>query len=378
MGIDHVTREQLAKIEEMNQTEWEQFCQDKRITASEQQDIIDSAALTLQSVKIVKSVANVSIYETYIGNLGGRGEAIRKEIDNTRIRMITRQSDDKDVEKQKQNYGLVVGRIQSGKTAHMLGLAFLCLSNPSKLKNPNLRDENISPASVVIILTGLIDDLRIQTYNRLKSNLEGFDYTDFIVGPSSKSDITGDKKFQQKLKLYFSTKNNKKQLIIVMKKNSKVIEKLLTLLQGQKNAHHCRLNDVIIIDDECDYASMDSNNADQNMSKTETATNKIIRELIQEFRCKFHTICWYIGYTATSFSNILSNPHGVSSDGLPTLFPRGFIYPLKKNKNHLDNEFYFTDDDAKKHVYFITDNGGVEEIISSEEGTGQLTMGEEE
>ena len=62
-------------------------------------------------------------------------------------------------------YGLVIGRIQSGKTAHLIGLSL-------KLIDP---DENEKPFDTVIVLSGLIDDLRKQTFSRFNKSITDFD-----------------------------------------------------------------------------------------------------------------------------------------------------------------------------------------------------------
>ena len=303
----------------------------------------------------------VSIYEHYLNSLSpSRSKPLRKEIEKCKKRMNFREF--RPVlfnSEQLQNYGLVVGRIQSGKTAHLIGMAFACLSEQSSFKNPKLR-RKLPSASVVIILTGLIDDLRKQTYDRFCNDLLGYDDSLMIIGPEREKDLTKDSRFQKKIQSFFQNRphsNNDlpNQLVLILKKNHKVIECLNGILENIDKPTKRRLNDVIIIDDECDYASMDSNNADQNVKETETTTNLRLRELIHLFRDEkmFRTTCWYIGYTATPFSNVLVNPHGRGTKNMPTLFPRGFIYPIAKVPIHLDNEFYFNHDDGKKHIFLL-------------------------
>jgi hypothetical protein len=236
-------------------------------------------------------------------------------------------------------------------------------SEPHKLSNEELRNYE-SPASVVIIFTGLIEDLRRQSLDRILNDIDGYARPNIIIGPSREHDLTQDKQFQDDIRNFFSDRSHTdKQLILILKKNHKVIEKLIDILESVSEPRKRHLHDVVVIDDECDYASMDANNADQDKNATETTTNIQLRRLLATFRDsnKFKTHCWYIGYTATPFSNILTNPHGVSSEGYPTLFPRGFIYPIPKVSSHLDNEFYFNEDDGADHVFFIEESDRSEE-----------------
>ena len=43
------------------------------------------------------------------------------------------------------------------------------------------------------------------------------------------------------------------------------------------------------------------------------------------------------------------SPNGQSS-GMWNLFPRGFIYALRRNPNHLSNEFYFGSQLGQQHI----------------------------
>lgn len=301
-----------------------------------------------------------SIYEHYLNSLEpARSIPLRIEIENCKRRMNNRELRTKPFDSvQLQHYGLVIGRIQSGKTGHLIGMALSCLSGQNKFHNADL-NRNLPLASVVIIFTGLIDDLRKQTYDRFCNDISGFDSSSIIIGPKRKKDLTKDEKLQFQLKSFFTKRPNPlegeaEQLVLILKKNHKVIECLTEILEEIIVPLKRKLGDVIIIDDECDYASMDSNNADQEVKETETTTNKRMRELIYLFRHKdkFKTICWYIGYTATPFSNVLVNPHGFNDQIGATLFPRGFIYPIAKVPVHLDNEFYFNQEDGKGHIFY--------------------------
>lgn len=370
MSGKSLTPEEEQFLIKSTQLEFNKFVSKKGFTENEQwiliqnigrKNLISHIPSTAGPPPIV--LAKNSIYEHYLNSLNpSRSKPLRIEIEKCKTRMNHRELRPAQFSSnQLQNYGLVVGRIQSGKTAHLIGMALACLSDQSSFQNPELR-RKLPSASVVIIFTGLIDDLRKQTYDRFCNDIAGYDHSLMIVGPEREKDLTKDSRFQNKIQSFFQKRpltNNDlpNQLVLILKKNHKVIECLSGILENIERPAKRRLQDVIIIDDECDYASMDSNNADQNIKETETTTNLRLRELICLFRNekKFRTICWYIGYTATPFSNVLVNPHGRGTNNMPTLFPRGFIYPIAKVPVHLDNEFYFNHDDGKKHI-FLFDN----------------------
>ena len=380
--IFNISPEDEDFLSKCSQPDWEGFCNKHDMDESTQITLliqigrddlkpittIRAPSSTARPAPHISSIHNPnSIYEHYLYVMDpNRAAPLRSSIEACKRRMNKREVAKIGGEHdstQSQHYGLVVGRIQSGKTGHMIGLALLCLEYPFRLSNEELRHDG-APASVVVIFTGLIDDLRRQTYDRIHNDIDGYSLENIIIGPSRENDLTQNKQFQKEITEFFSDRKNiDKQLVLVLKKNHKVIEKLIHILDSVAEPRKRKLRDVIVIDDECDYASMDANNADQDMTASETTTNLRLRTLLATFRDanKFKTRCWYIGYTATPFSNILTNPHGVSSEGYPTLFPRGFIYPIPKVPVHLDNEFYFNDDEGADHIFFIEETGRGEE-----------------
>ena len=230
------------------------------------------------------------------------------------------------------NYGLVVGRIQSGKTAHMIGLAVRALQG----------DENVDGYDTIIILAGTIEDLRKQTLERF--NDIGYDENHISALPKNK-DLTNEKGAKLNIINHFKKQDKRKKLVIVIKKNVDVINALNKCLQG---IHGARMKNrkVMIIDDECDYASMDGNNAEDTDDAPNpeeiTKTNKSIRKMIILLR-ETSSPTWYIGYTATPYANILMQEDSSTEDsdfGL-SLYPRNFIYSLPKPSGHMDNEQYF-------------------------------------
>jgi hypothetical protein len=347
---DRIDAEDTVKIASASQEEWRDLVISRGW--ENRQDFQTRLIGTYNSrLNVVYGESEINLLEHYLASIP-HGELIRGEIEEARFRMINRESESYELESQLQNYGLIIGRIQSGKTGHMLGLALACLSNQKNMKSPRLRSRRRRPASIVILFSSLIDDIRKQTYDRLTNSITERASQDIYIGPIRDKDFTGDTDAQDGLrKFLLGDEEVKDNLILVTKKNHHVINRIKQIFQQTPDPEIRGLSDVIIIDDECDYGSLDANHADQDLSTTETTTNREVRELIDSIRRLYYTKCWYIGYTATPFSNILDNPSGRSHEGLPTLFPRGFIYSISKVTTHLDNAYYFGDQSATSHMF---------------------------
>ena len=90
-------------------------------------------------------------------------EKIVEDISNNVNETIRRLALRKPIEN-RPGYGLVIGRIQSGKTAHLIGTVLHSIDS----------DVTDVPYDTVIILSGLIDDLRMQTRDRLAKVLDTY------------------------------------------------------------------------------------------------------------------------------------------------------------------------------------------------------------
>jgi len=245
-------------------------------------------------------------------------------------------------------YGLIVGRIQSGKTAHITGLI------------SSLLDKNFSSIKpdLIIVLSGLAEDLRIQTTRRIQS-IFGPEY----VFPGLDSDLsktihnydTDDGSLES---IQDQFRNCKR--IIIIKKNCDVIQELLDEIP---NPSH---NSVLIIDDEADHASIDNNrrkskkmNYDKNTDPS--LTNKLLRNLISSFS---NNHVWYIGYTASPFANLLIQPfYSKRLDPLGlTLFPRDMLYSLNPPSSYTGIEAYFGECEYVKKV-LVEEELGEKQIL---------------
>ncbi|MEK9731382.1 MAG: Z1 domain-containing protein [Candidatus Poseidoniales archaeon] len=287
---------------------------------------------------------HAGIYEHYLSTLRANkhfGEdavaSIDKSVRETRLRMNLREPTDRI-----NAYGLVIGRIQSGKTAHLIGTILHALDS----------DETNEPFDTVIILSGLIDDLRMQTRDRFEKVLKSYSGTSIEILPQRDKDLNaGNLKQNDEFRKHLAPHEHRSRILVV-KKNHKILENILTILQ--ERPVHARKR-YLIIDDEADHASMDTNASNYEtggdvIDEDPSLTNQLLRQINQVLGASAR--CWYIGYTATPYANLLMDANLTEDEGefgLP-LFPRDFLHALPKPENHLDNEYYFATPPGHQHV----------------------------
>lgn len=233
--------------------------------------------------------------------------------------------------------GLVVGYVQSGKTANFSALIAKAVDAGYK---------------VIIILSGLHNTLRQQTQQRLQRDL-GHDNTPGVGPPEPSMDwvwMTGDhvsQDFNPAGQNAGVLKGNNR-VILVVKKNKSRLDRLINWMEGKVPPDV----PVLVIDDEGDQASINTGgnrsgppedddsgevtdrtdltaeDVDGDFSPDEldpSAINVRIRKLLRAFaRCSF------VAYTATPFANVLIDPDAIDREGGDDLFPRDFILSLPK------------------------------------------------
>ena len=210
--------------------------------------------------------------------------------------------------------GLVVGYVQSGKTASMASLINLAADHGYKL---------------VIVLAGLLKDLRLQTQNRLDQEVTGsseiFDDEEMIKHPSdvykwarlTEADIDSDFKPGS---IQWDAINEQAPKMLVMKKIPSIINSFTSWVKRSPSID-LKKSPVLIIDDESDHATIDTNYSqldDDGNPIPASKTNDAIRELVKMF-----PKCVYVGYTATPFANFFIDA-AVEDD----LYPKDFICVL--------------------------------------------------
>jgi hypothetical protein len=226
--------------------------------------------------------------------------------------------------------GLVVGYVQSGKTANMTAVIARAVD---------------AGYNLVVVLTGLTDKLRHQTQVRLESDLVERNPANWqlLTSPNKYHDDasmeSGDYRGRGARK--FSKPGPDVALLAVMKKHPKRLQLLADDLRNSPPAVQNTLR-MLVIDDEADQASPNAGKEDWNP----TITNRRIRELLRTLP----TVS-YVGYTATPFANVLINPFPVDvktedEQSLEDLYPRDFIIALPKPDGYFGTEQIFGRDSA--------------------------------
>lgn len=242
--------------------------------------------------------------------------------------------------------GLVIGYVQSGKTANFTALAAKAAD---------------SGYNLIIIFAGLWDSLRQQTQIRMDRELTGVNDLNLeVTFIDTPTDLT--KKWKRLTRAGYLDSNargefnetniespndlfgpaNFPPLLVVMKKNPAIIGRFRKWLKNGSNAR--KYISALIIDDEADQASIDTQNKKSELKKA-AATNFRIRELLSDFERRA-----YIGYTATPFANVLISHNKKSIDGLPDLYPRNYIHFLPKAEGYFGTAEMFGDENFNLFV----------------------------
>lgn len=231
-------------------------------------------------------------------------------------------------------YGLVVGQVQSGKTSNYTGL--ICKAADAGYK-------------LIIVLAGIHNNLRSQTQLRLDEGFLGFDtqhqrafdqngikigvgrintQPEKTVAHSLTSSLNNGDFKSSSLGFSFDTAE---PIIAVVKKNSSVLQKIynwlsaqaITLPDGRKIIDN---KSILLIDDEADNASINTNPEDDKSTKI----NSLIRDILRLFNKSA-----YVGYTATPFANIFIP---IEED---QIFPRDFIINIPAATNYIGPDKVF-------------------------------------
>lgn len=230
--------------------------------------------------------------------------------------------------------GLVVGHVQSGKTANYTGV--ICKAADYGYK-------------FIVILTGIQEDLRVQTQERIEEGFTGISSEatngrDSAVGVGlyglEKRPIcltTRADDFRATTRdMGVSLQSLSEPLVLVMKKNSRTLANLIEWLEIRNRQAGARISSVpmLLIDDEADNASVNVSKNDDSPS----AINDRIRKLLDSFDKNV-----YLGYTATPFANIFIDPGSKDAMEREDLFPRDFIISLDAPTNYVGASRIFPD-----------------------------------
>lgn len=250
--------------------------------------------------------------------------------------------------------GLVIGDVQSGKTATYIGIINKAADAGYKL---------------VVLLTGGTESLRQQTQYRVDEGLLGKDskviHSDKLIGVGhfpTQSKFLRAQGMTTHAKDFVATSlagqavnidpNADHPYVFVIKKNKTPLNNLITWLSGQFKDEQFDIP-MLVVDDESDYASVNTNykpDGDNNP----TLINQKIRELLA-----LTTRSSYMAFTATPFANVFID-HKTFNDALKDdLFPHHYIFALSSPSNYVGAKKYFgssgADVDASSGLVDIID-----------------------
>ncbi|WP_436775773.1 Z1 domain-containing protein [Yinghuangia sp. YIM S09857] len=310
-------------------------------------------------------------YRGLLLNKGWKPEAVAS-LDDATTKVVERLANPSQPEAY-QSKGLVVGYVQSGKTANFTGVVAKAMDAGYRL---------------IIVLGGTLNLLRGQTQRRLDMELVGeenilrgrdrndpealedldygddpewhqgkflkhgglpsllhhfdierlttrdYDYKRLQQGISA---LEFEKKYPHKPLFHSDNLHASKARLMVVKKNKIVLEKLLKDLRKI----HTPLDQipVLIIDDESDQASVNTSNPKkwQEGKAERTAINGLIAQLLAQL-----PRAQYVGYTATPFANVFIDP----SDAVD-IFPKDFIISLQRPDGYMGvRDFHDLDSDV--------------------------------
>jgi hypothetical protein len=268
--------------------------------------------------------------------------------------------------------GLVVGYVQSGKTANFTALI-------AKAADAGYR--------FIIVLAGIHDELRQQTQIRIDRELTGHNNLnlegDFIAWNDYEENrrwhnLTSAGWLDGKETGEFSGKginkfrdiflSKERPVLAIIKKNVKILERLIKWIENSEEKDRVNVP-ILIIDDEADQASVDGN---ANKEETDpTKTNEKIRKIIELFVRKA-----YVGYTATPFANVFIQHDSENEKLGDDLYPRNFIHSLPEPRGYFGTRRIFADDldnyfvkqikDSKKNKRELSDLGIItDDLVSS-------------
>lgn len=230
--------------------------------------------------------------------------------------------------------GLLLGEVQSGKTANYLGLLNKALDYGYR---------------VIIVIGGHTNELRRQTQQRFDTDLLGIDseYIDDNI-PDSKVPRIGICRINPELQTTVMTTvrgdfdskkktagitwiNSSIPTVFVIKKNATLISNVANYIRQQAGANKLDIP-LVVIDDESDWGTPNTG------TETDpTRVNKEIRRLLDS-----SSRSSYLGITATPFANIFIDHDAANEEAGLDLFPKDYIRVLPAPSNYFGIFSYFS------------------------------------
>ncbi|KGP91257.1 endonuclease [Pontibacillus chungwhensis BH030062] len=261
------------------------------------------------------------LYKSQLKEKGFKETAI-DEIEKSSVSILKRLSNDtRDVEPVK---GMVVGNVQSGKTANMAALMAMAADHGWNM---------------FIVLSGMVENLRKQTQERLIQDLNhpGNIHWRPLENVNAHAPFSS-----QTANLHLH--DSKNAHLYVCLKNKKRLEGLIDWMQKDPNKY--KQMKVLVIDDEADQGSI--NTADVTTDERK-AINRLIVNLVAG-KTKNDKVSYaqpkamnYISYTATPYANFLNEYSDES------LYPSSFIKTLSTVTQYFGPKEIFGVEGNEKH-----------------------------
>lgn len=256
-------------------------------------------------------------------------------------------------EGQRTRKGLVIGDVQSGKTATYTGL--ICKAADAGYK-------------VIILLAGITESLRRQTQYRVDEGVSGITIKQGVNNRETIREAVGvgigdpslrTSSYTTCLKdfvtdgargIIASLGGHNSTLLFVCKKNATVLQNLFNWLNQDFNldqSDNLIHAPLLLIDDEADNASINTNTN----ANSPTRINGLIRGICDKFKN-----ATYLGFTATPFANVFIDPETSQDMKNADLFPTHFIYVLPQPSSYIGpTKIFKKDGEYYKSIKFITD-----------------------
>lgn len=293
------------------------------ITLDEWSMLIDFVKEKIEGKKIIKMGTNVrnnseistntrSAWVTYKNKLLNQGWT-KESVENLEfsaydmLQNLTFNSRDEGAVK-----GLAIGNVQSGKTANMVALMAMAADNGF---------------NYFVVLSGVIENLRRQTSDRLHHDLNYAEHNihwKSIDNPSRKTRIP-----EHDVSTFSLQEGSKTAYYSVVLKNSKRLKDFTNWLLNSDPSKTSQMK-ILIIDDEADQASINTNDIDE---ENPTTINRLISELVHSDKVLAMN---YVAYTATPYANVLND------SSIKSLYPKDFIVMLDTNGDYIGPEQLFT------------------------------------
>jgi len=293
----------LGATADMRRTQWLTIVAAKR--AAEEMSVAATRPLVIVGVE--ESEQNIQVppversawqmYRAHLGRQNWKPAAI-DSIENSALHILRRMR--LSTAERGPVKGLVVGHVQSGKTANMAGLISMAADYRWNL---------------FIVLSGTLENLRLQTRKRLVKDLNHPGNLSWKVVEHPSPSMPPGARAQD---MQFHAAGHDRHLVVSLKNASR-----LEALIGWITKHEVGMAQmrIVIIDDEADQGGINT----ANVSKEERSRiNGLIVRLVQ---LPVQSVN-YVAYTATPAANFLNEGPGES------LYPEDFIVALPQSDEH--------------------------------------------